>query len=49
MAELVIFLGLTLSSFPGLYSPAISSSIEAEGASLGKLVGVWILFFDCLN
>lgn len=48
VAELVIFLVLTPSSFPGLYGLAIASSVEPEEASLGKLV-IWILFFDCLD
>lgn len=38
VAELVIFLVLTPSSFPGLYGLAIASSFELEEASLGKFV-----------
>lgn len=49
VTELVIFLVLTPSSFPGLYGLAIASSVELEEASLRKLVVIWILFFDCLD
>lgn len=50
VAELAIYLVLTPSSFPGLYSLAIASSVEPEEeASLRKLVVIWILFFDCLD